>query len=476
VEAADPNWEDLHRFASKVAGAVSAARLVLASVSTVGEVTVAMSVDRAGHGITDAIRFLRGVVELGEHDGPMVVSTATSGTPLPSEAGAVALMPATVNGAEGSSYLLYADRAEPATAAAFAQGDVEFLGAVAAPLATVHARLSERTAKLAHEEAADGGPGQPWRSGLITRNPRMLEVLSVVERLAPSRVPVLVTGESGVGKELVARAIHAAGRATSGNFVALNAGAIAPHLQESELFGHVRGAFTDAHQDREGLVAAADRGSLFLDEVGEMTQELQVKMLRFLQDGEYRRIGENRVRKSDARVVSATNKDLVAEMEAGRFRRDLLYRLCTLTIDVPPLRDRPEDVEPLMEHFLALYCEREGKRVSGFSRRARELLQRHDWRENNVRELENEVRRAIALCDDGGEIDVDKLSPELRERYRSASTEGERQTLKEKVDAYEKRNILIALDECGWNKKRAAERLGISRTGLLTKMKKYGIG
>ena len=394
---------------------------------------------------------------------------------MPDDVGAEALLPAAVEGAEGESYVLYVDRPSSQTSVAFTRSDIEFLCAAAGLLAATHARMHGVVSGDDDRGAQGSGRGTSSHCGVIARDPRMLAILAEVGRLRDSRVPVLIQGESGVGKELVARAIHEGGTSKTGNFVALNAGAIAPHLQESELFGHVKGAFTGAERDREGLVGAASGGTLFLDEVAEMSEALQVKLLRFLQDGEYRRVGESRTRNSDARVISATNRDLANEVRAGRFRRDLFHRLRTFTVDVPPLRDHPEDIPLLMEHFVRLCSKREGKRIRGFSREVRELFAGSEWRENNVRELENEVRRAVVLCADGDAIDLDKISPELRARDENGSRTNGRGTLKDELEDLEKRRILGALDTTGWNKKRAADELGISRTGLLTKMNKYGI-
>ncbi|MCK4410437.1 MAG: sigma-54-dependent Fis family transcriptional regulator, partial [Candidatus Eisenbacteria sp.] len=217
---------------------------------------------------------------------------------------------------------------------------------------------------------------------------------------------------------------------------------------------------------------------LFLDEIGEMSPQLQVKLLRFLQNGEYRRVGENITRISDARVISATNKDLAEEVEEGRFRRDLFYRLCAVVIEIPPLRDRPDDVPLLMEHFLKLYCEREEKSIPGFSREVRELFMKHDWRGNNVRELENDVRRGVALAADGEVIGIDKVRPELRDQYQMGlrSDEALRRSLKDEVEALEKSRILEALGRTSWNKQAASDLLGLSRPGLHAKMRKYGVG
>jgi DNA-binding NtrC family response regulator len=319
------------------------------------------------------------------------------------------------------------------------------------------------------------------RATFLTCDPHMLEILQSLSRVRDSSIPVLILGESGVGKEVLARAIHEGGRSRTGKFIALNSGAIPAHLQESELFGHVKGAFTDADRDREGLVAAATDGTLFLDEIGEMSPELQVKLLRFLQSGEYRRVGESIIRASNARVISASNVDLREMAGAGRFRRDLFYRLSAFAVRVPALRDRPQDVPLLMEHFLKLYSRIEGKRVRGFTDDVRELFLRHDWRGNNVRELENEVRRGVALCEDGGLIGIDALRPELaakREAIGRSNGNGGPSfaTLRDEVEALERSRIAEALERCGDSKRKAAKVLGLSRTGLYTKLRKYGMG
>jgi DNA-binding NtrC family response regulator len=476
VEGPDPQWEDVHRVASEIAGAVGAQRLVLATTSEESGLVVAMSVDYAGHGIADAVSFLKGAVSRGLHTRPLIMSRGSQDFPLPTNADALVVIPSSAGQTPDVIYLLYGDRKNLDSAGPFTRADVEFLGTAADRLAHLHSSASELSASRSEVGVHNHHDVGDTTFGLVTRNPAMLRVLADVQHLRGSDVPVLICGESGTGKELIARAIHQGGRSRTGDFVALNAGAISPHLQESELFGHAKGAFTDAHSGRDGLLSAAHRGTLFLDEIGEMSRSLQVKLLRFLQDGEYRRIGENTARRSDARVVSATNRDLVADMRAGTFRRDLLHRLCTVVVTVPPLRERPEDIEPLMEHFLALHCEREGKHIRGFSPALRGLFLRYDWRANNVRELENEVRRAVAICDDGDILGIGAISPGLRERYQGTSPSRPAPTLKEQTEALEKRLILEALEACAWNKKRAAERLGCSRTGLLTKMRKHGIG
>jgi DNA-binding NtrC family response regulator/tetratricopeptide (TPR) repeat protein len=476
LETSEPTADDLHRFGSGIAAALGADRLVLFVVPDDGTPKVATSADTSGRGVAEVARYVRTTVANRGHARPLVVSDArsTSGS-SPGGVAALTLIPVRVGPSRDRTYLLYADRSGEAVP--FTQGDIEFVGAAARLLGLASSRVGDM-ANLSGDGAAQDLDSPPEKYGIITRDPGLLAILASVERLRDSRVPVVIRGESGVGKELIARAIHEGGRSRTGRFVALNAGAIAPHLQESELFGHVKGAFTDADRDREGLVAAADGGTLFLDEIGEMSSELQVKLLRFLQNGEYRRVGESVSRTSDARVISASNKDLGEEVKAGRFRRDLFYRLCAVVIEVPPLRDRRDDITLLMDHFLALYSEREGKPVDGFAREVRELFMRHDWIGNNIRELENEVRRGVALVDAGGVIGLDKVSPELRARYeiREGADELHRRSLKEEIEALEKSRILEALGQTDWNKQAAADKLGLSRPGLHAKMKKYGIG
>ncbi len=469
----EPHAETLHRLAMETADAVSAERLVLVSQSG-GEVRVAMSVGQVRNGVVDAVRFIRSIAgSCGK--GPFAASATPDDDSLPSGVGSVAVLPANVEDAAGFVYYLYVDRMRSDTNGAFTRSDLGFLGAAAMLLGTAHHRIGEASGSNAPGDVAEETARELRELGLVTRSERIFHILADVHQLRDSRVPVLIRGESGVGKEFIARALHRGGRSKSGEFVALNAAAVASHLQESELFGHARGSFTDAHRDREGLLAAAGGGSLFLDEVGEMSPALQVKLLRFLQNGEYRRVGETKLRTSDARVISATNKNLVEEVEAGRFRKDLLYRLCPFVIEVPPLRDRPEDVAPLMEHFLALYSEMEGKRTAGFRQEVKELFSQYDWRENNVRELENEVRRAVALSADGEEIGLDAVSPRLRKCCKLPLPSGSPRTLREDVELFERRRILEALEKSVWNRTEAAVRLGMSRTGLLRKMGKYSI-
>ncbi|MCD4689950.1 sigma 54-interacting transcriptional regulator [bacterium] len=481
LETTEPVPDDLHRYAVEIANVLLVDRLVLFRVLEGGSPSVATSVDRSGGGVAEVSRYARVTLSRRGHSRPLVVSNGHSNdASIPGGVGALALIPAEVGLEGGRTYLVYADRSTTDRSVAFTQSDVEFIGAAGRLLGLTHSRIGDALAWQTSGDEVEKLVDSAFEIGMVTRSPQMVSILATVDQLKDSHVPVLIRGESGVGKELIARAIHASGRSSTGRFVALNAGAIAAHLQESELFGHVRGAFTDADRDREGVIEAAADGTLFLDEVGEMSKELQVKLLRFLQNGEYRRVGESVTRKSNARIVSATNKDLRSEVRSGLFRRDLFYRLCTVTVEVPPLRDRSEDIPPLMEHFLEKYSKREGKRISGFSREVKDFFIRYDWHENNVRELENEIRRGVALAKDGDVIGIDKLRPELRSRadvgFVPKGDEPRSRSLKDEVGALERSRILDSLERTGWNKQRAAELLGLSRTGLHAKMKKYGIG
>ena len=479
LETAEPRAEDLHKFAEEIADVLSVDRLILFSLTDSESPVTATSVDRTGRGVAEATRFVRSTAAARGLARPLVISDARSGDgSVPQDSVAIALIPAQVGYRRDRTYMLYADRVAGESSAPFTQSDIEFIGAAARLLGVASSRVGDARAWRAEGELAEELGKSSDGAGFITRDPEMLRILESIERLKDSRVPIVIRGESGVGKDLIARAIHQGGRSRTGKFVALNAGAIAQHLQESELFGHVKGAFTDADRDREGLVQVADKGTLFLDEIGEMSPQLQVKLLRFLQNGEYRRVGENITRISDARVISATNKDLAEEVKEGRFRRDLFYRLCAVVIEIPPLRDRPDDIPLLMEHFLKMYAEREGKKIAGFSREVRELFMKHDWRGNNVRELENDVRRGVALAADGEVIGLDKVRPELRDRYQTGLTSDGvlKRSLKDEVEALEKSRILEALGRTNWNKQAAADLLGLSRPGLHAKMRKYGIG
>ncbi|HEX8475621.1 MAG TPA: sigma-54 dependent transcriptional regulator [Pyrinomonadaceae bacterium] len=279
-------------------------------------------------------------------------------------------------------------------------------------------RRRARRRDAAREEAARP-PVYTSDIDLVGRSSAFLEVMKLVGRVAPTNLPVLITGESGTGKELVARAIHRRSARTANAFVAVNCGAIPSELIESELFGHVRGSFTGAERDRRGLWEEADGGTVFLDEITETTHGFQVKLLRALQEGEIRRVGANRVQYTDVRVIAATNRHVEDEVGAGRFRQDLLYRLNAVTIYLPPLRERREDIQPLARRFAERVRPAGGDAAVTFTPEAVELLEGYDW-PGNIRELENAVVRAVALCDH-------HVRPEdLPERIRRHASEEDR--------------------------------------------------
>jgi len=311
-------------------------------------------------------------------------------------------------------------------------------------------------------------------SNIITVDARMLDVLELVKKVASYSTTVLIRGESGTGKELIARALHTSGDRASGPFVAVNCAAIPGPLLESELFGHVKGAFTDARRDKAGLFEEASGGTIFLDEVGELPMELQVKLLRVLQEGEIRRVGGTKSIRIDTRVVAATLKDLADEIREGRFREDLYYRLNVIEITLPPLRERPGDIERLAEHFTGLYARKFGKKVKGLSKDALGALMKYGW-PGNVRELENVIERAMIL-EEGEVIEKSSLpmgvsSPSAEPQL--ASTVG--LSIKKAHEAMERDFIKRALEATKNNKTRAAELLEISQRALLYKIKTYGL-
>jgi two-component system response regulator AtoC len=310
---------------------------------------------------------------------------------------------------------------------------------------------------------------------ILAKSQKMQDIFRTISKIAEYKTTVLVAGESGVGKELVARAIHHRSNRRGGPFVAVNCGAIPENLLESELFGHKKGAFTDAVQDRRGLFEEADGGSLFLDEIGELPLALQVKLLRVLEDEKIRRVGDTRDLKVDTRIITATHRDLTAETKAGRFREDLFYRLNVLPILVPPLRDRREDIPLLIDHFVARNNGRLGTSIRGLDTESRRLLFEYAW-PGNVRELENTIERAMVLAE-GDQIVAQDLPDRLREardpvQMQLASGE---LSVKKTMRIIEEILIRRALQKTKGNRTRAAEVLEISHRALLYKIKDYQI-
>jgi len=331
--------------------------------------------------------------------------------------------------------------------------------------------------------------------GMIGTGPSMREVYRLTRLVSPTSTTVLLTGETGTGKELVARAIHELSPRASGPFVRVNCGALSESLLESELFGHVRGAFTSANENRTGRFEAAHGGTIFLDEINSVSYKLQVKLLRVLQEHEFERVGDTRTIQVDCRIVAATNRDLLDEIEVGRFREDLYYRLNVVPIYIPPLRERPDDIPALTEHFIGIYARQNGRPAPVMGKGVVELLRSYSW-PGNVRELQNYAERALVLLQ-GGEFTPDLLPPHVRGlapvrigRHRSggaARTAEELVTVglteyKEDPKPYERimglveRELLLQmLRQCQGVQIKAAERLGINRNTLHKKVTDYGL-
>jgi two-component system response regulator AtoC len=333
--------------------------------------------------------------------------------------------------------------------------------------------LRREVAQLHEELSALRAP-----TDIVGRSPQLAAALALADKVARHPSTVLITGESGTGKELVARHLHRRSPRASAPFIAVNCGAIPEALLESELFGHAKGAFTGATADREGLFADADGGTLFLDELGELPIALQVKLLRALQEGEVRRVGDDASRRVDVRVVAATSRNLESEVAEGRFRADLFYRVNVVRIHLPPLRERSEDVPELVRHFIDRFNARLGLRVTGASAAAMRALIDYPW-PGNVRELENIVERAMVLADHD-RIDLAQLPALLPPATTALPSDDIAASLdlsvKRRTDALERVLIREALSRTQGNRTRAAKLLDLSHRALLYKIREYGIG
>ncbi len=295
---------------------------------------------------------------------------------------------------------------------------------------------------------------------------QLQEILVLIKKVAPTDSPVFIQGESGTGKELVANTVWHFSKRKDAPFIALNCATLSENLIESELFGHERGAFTSAVQMKNGLVEVADQGTLFLDEIGEMPLALQAKLLRFLDSGEFRRVGGNKTLKVDVRVIAATNKDLTGMIKTKNFREDLYYRLNVITIAIPPLRERKEDIPALARSFVSTYAKKLSKPVPDLTPAALRVLETYHW-PGNVRELENVLERAVILCED-------RITPQELSIARGPARDEAQQPLS--LEEMEKEYILRVLQETGGNQSKASQLLGIDRKTLYLKLKKYGIG
>jgi Nif-specific regulatory protein len=368
----------------------------------------------------------------------------------------------------------------------FKPRDVEILLVLAAnaSLAVANARLIKRLVlaedrlqkensflKVREERRRGGGR----EVEIIGTSPAMRRVIEQLDKVVDTRVTVLIEGETGTGKELIAAAVHYRSRRRDKLFVAQNCAALAESLLESELFGHKKGSFTGATEEKKGLFEIADGGTLFLDEITETPMSLQSKLLRALQEGEIRPVGSTTAKHVNVRIVAATNRNLEEEVAKGRFREDLYYRLKVFPIRLPPLRERREDIALLASNFLERYADEIGKPVGGFSQQAMELLMGYNW-PGNVRELQNEVQRLVIQLEPGAFATPELLSPRIRQVegliMRAGVTKG---TLKDMMDAVEKFFLLEALREHNNNKTNAAKALGITREGLHKKLRQYGI-
>ena len=330
---------------------------------------------------------------------------------------------------------------------------------------------------LEHSEAVRSGERFPVPvEGIVGNSPAVRRMLEMIHTVAPSEATVLINGKSGTGKELVARAIHNQSQRKDGPWVAVNCAALTESLLESELFGHEKGAFTGADKRRDGRFLQADGGTLFLDEIGEISLLMQVKLLRAIQQREIQRVGGDATLKVDVRIVAATNRNLLDEVAAGRFREDLYYRLNVVSIQVPSLQERSEDIPLLAEHFLKVFGERNRKDVKGFTPKAMDMLIKYPW-PGNVRELENAVERAVVLLF-GSYVSERELPLAVTQAYEQED-DAEPSALSVPLEGatledVEREAILRMLDSVGDNKSEAAKRLGISRKTLHTKLKRYG--
>jgi DNA-binding NtrC family response regulator len=341
-------------------------------------------------------------------------------------------------------------------------------------LAVLHTQIElaqalRRTQRLEAENLTlrdDGGATK--HPQIVAESPAMKSILNVIERIGPADANVLITGENGTGKEVIARSLHAASNRASKPLVSVNAGALAEGLFESELFGHVRGAFTDAKADRVGRFELADGGTLFLDEIANVPMTLQPKLLRVLETGEFERVGSSKTRKVNVRVLSATNADLKADVATGKFRQDLMFRINTVEIHLPPLRDRREDIAPLGEHFLRQHSERYRRGRMWFTDQALEALRAHAW-PGNVRELDHVIERAVLMTSTDTVSAMDLALQTTPAAQLSARLE------EMSLEDAERLLIKKALARFDGNANRAAEALGLSRSALYRRLQKYGL-
>ncbi|MCO5144433.1 MAG: sigma 54-interacting transcriptional regulator [Oligoflexia bacterium] len=350
----------------------------------------------------------------------------------------------------------------------------ELVQLVSQEIETLHQEISTREERI---NALNKELGVRYRyDNIIGKSKPMQDVYTLLDKIKNSDSTVMISGENGTGKELIARAIHYNSPRKDKVILTINCAAFNENLLDSELFGHVKGAFTGAVKDKKGLFEAADKGTIFLDEIGDMNGTMQVKLLRVLQEGTILPVGATEARKVDVRVITATNKDLKSMVETGEFREDLYYRINVINVHVPALRDRKEDIPVLIDHFIAKGCEEKGIAEKRLAKRAMEKVFDYSW-PGNVRELQNEIERLLVLTGDDPMIAVDLLSPRIREFGEHTKIQGVRVAgkLKDALEELEKTMIREGLKRTNWNKSRLAKELGISRAGLIMKVDKYSL-
>ena len=448
--------------------------LVILADERTGDLSVGAARDVDRETLRDAREISRGIVQGVIGGGEPVISVNAKTDPLFQDHESVSMydirsvlcIPLCIKGRVIGA--IYLDHRE--VSGIFSPDNLSFFKGLADQIAVAveNARLYERARQeivhLTHEARAE------YRfENIIGESEGMREIFRMMEKVIPSSTTVMIKGESGTGKELVARAIHYNGSRREKRFVAQNCAALPEELLESDLFGHRRGAFTGAVEDKVGLFQVADGGTIFLDEIVDTSPSVQAKLLRVLEDGEVRRLGETDPRHVDVRIMSATSKDLEGEIRSGRFRSDLYYRLDVVTIPIPPLRERKNDIPLLVAHFIEKHAGRADKAISGCTREVMDLLMEYDW-PGNVRELENALERAVLMAE-SSIITPQDLPPALRTRI-SIETEEE---VADSLYENERRHILRVMEKCGWNKHQAAVRLGISRSTLYGKLRRYGI-
>ncbi len=350
----------------------------------------------------------------------------------------------------------------------------ELVELVAQEIVTLHVEISQRENKITELNKELGNRFK--YDNMIGKSKPMQSLYALLDKIKFADSTVLVQGENGTGKELIAKSIHYNSHRKDKSFVIQNCSAFNDNLLESELFGHVKGSFTGALKDKKGLFEMADKGTFFLDEIGDTSPQMQVKLLRVLQEGTFTPVGSTEMRKVDVRIVAATNRNLREMVEQGTFREDLYYRLNVINIRVPPLRERKEDIPVLVEFFLNKIAEQSQKPKKQLMGRAVEKLYDYAW-PGNVRELQNEIERLCVLSGDEGKVGHELLSPKILEVGEKSKVQGARLhgKLKDALDELEREMIKEGLRRTGWNKSKLAKELGISRAGLIMKVEKYGL-